>query len=146
MSWIIFGTLSTAIAPRWLAFTICALAMFVIIVHLLALNAAHIHPSRKRIRLSNGLLMLAAAPAVAYAVGVASTDDKRTFVIAWLVVMCLMVMIIGVALVDMLNTARLTRLERRGLRRELDDTRAELARMGGLGGTRDRNSSPGSSA
>jgi uncharacterized protein involved in response to NO len=113
-------------APRWAVITVSFLALLVIAIHILSLARTITHPSRKRIRIANGFLMMVGVVALAYAVGVASPDKPRQFTLAWTSVMSMMVLIVGMACLDALNNVRLNALERKAVRRELDLARLEV--------------------
>lgn len=119
--------LAESIVPAWLALPLAAVLLFVLAVHLHALARSAMPASRKRIRIVNGLLMMLATPAAAYAFGVASTEDQRRFVLAWVLVGGLLLMVIFLALLDILNTSRLHLRERAELRRDLASARAALS-------------------
>lgn len=112
--------------PRWVIVVVALGALFVISVHILLLAHADTHPSRKRIRIANGFLMMVGVVALAYAIGMASPSNPRQFTLAWTFVMAMMAMIVGVSCIDALNSLRLHALERREVRRELDRARLEV--------------------
>jgi hypothetical protein len=102
--------------------------MVVIAWHLFGLQKSDMPRSRKRIRTANGLLMLFLTALLAYALSIlkasapgASTQETRAFVMVWLLIIGLIPMVIALAGLDVLNTARLNYAARRGLRRGLRD-------------------------
>lgn len=107
--------------------SVASLALLVILFHVISLLHADTHPSRRRIRTANALLMMAGVVSLAYAVGVATPDQPRQFTFAWTLVLSLMAMIVGVACLDALNSVRLHWAERKAVRRELDKARLEVA-------------------
>lgn len=131
-----------AIAPRWAVVLVASLALLVIVVHVISLMHADTHPSRRRIRIANGLLMMGGVVSLAYAVGGVTPDKPREFTFAWTLVLSLMAMIVGVACLDALNSVRLHAAQRRAVRRELDKARLEVAVRTGRLGPRGPGSSP----
>lgn len=114
------------LAPRTPVLIVAVLALAVITLHVLSLVNADTHPSRKRIRIASGILMMCGVVSLAYAVGVATPDRPREFTLSWTMVLSLMAIIVGVACIDALNSIRLHASERRALRRELDHARLEV--------------------
>jgi hypothetical protein len=96
--------------------------------------------SRKRIRTANGILMMFATPMLAFVFGAATPSEADEFVIGWMIVTVMLGMILTLAVLDMLNTARLHRVALRRIRRDsfrggaLDGlseaTKARLRRVG----------------
>lgn len=113
--------------PWWVVVPLAGLTMLVVAWHTLRLRDADIPASRRRIRTANGLLMLAFVPVLAFAVGVANPGQPRTFALAWVGVIVLLIVIITLAGLDMLNTLRLYRAAREELARQ---TRAALGARG----------------
>lgn len=114
--------------PAWLASALGAVAVLAIGLHLLSLPRAAMPPSRRRIRISNGLIMALAVPVVVYAAGMTSPQEPRAFTIAWSSVAALMGLIVLLACLDVANSMRLHALHRRDQRREFDHARLELAK------------------
>lgn len=143
-----FGWLGTlaesgeAIAPRWAVVLVASLALLVIVVHVIFLMHADTHPSRRRIRIANGLLMMVGVVSLAYAVGGVTPDQPREFTFAWTLVLSMMSMIVGVACLDALNSVRLHAAQRRAVRRELDKARLEVVARTGRSGRGGADSSP----
>ena len=131
-----------SLAPGWAVVLVAMLALLVIAIHVLSLSRASTHPSRRRIRIANGFLMMLGVAALAYAIGVATPDRPRQFTIAWTLVMSLMAMVIAVACIDALNSLRLNAIDRRVVRRELDLARLEVLGLTSQGRS-DRPQSPG---
>ncbi|MBI1189697.1 MAG: hypothetical protein GC200_03325 [Tepidisphaera sp.] len=110
------STLAAGLVPSWAVFPLAVLAMLVVAGHVLWLPRAEMPASRRRIRIANGLLMLFALPLAAYALGIADpSNDKRGFVMAWMLVSGMVTIVLLVALVDLANTWRLHRRELRGM-------------------------------
>lgn len=111
--------LSTApLAPRWLVFPLAGFSLVVVLWHLWAIIRTHMPPSRRRIRLANGLIMLMLIPLITLAFGVLAPADARPFVIAWLGVIGLLGLMVLMAMLDSANTARLHLGDRQALRDE----------------------------
>lgn len=123
-------TLADSIAPAFLVMPVAGLALLVLAAHVVSLAKSDMPASRRRIRVSNGLLMMFAVPLAAYAFSIVSVDRPRAFALAWMLVAGLLVLIVALAVVDLLNTFRLHRAERRHIRRELSHTlRNEVAAL-----------------
>lgn len=97
----------------------------IVLWHLLRLRRTRMPPSRRRIRTANGVLMLLVAPLFAVGAGVLDHEQHtRAWVLTWLAVLALVWMCIVLALLDILNTMRLTAAHRRRARGLLHDLRA----------------------
>ena len=99
----------------WVAVPLAAAVMFVVAGHVLAMQRARAHmpASRRRIRTANGLLMLVVAPLLAYAVSNGpGTDQPRPMALLWLLILSMLTMVVGLAVLDVLNTLRLVRAGR----------------------------------
>jgi ABC-type dipeptide/oligopeptide/nickel transport system permease subunit len=107
------------ILPFWLVAPPCVLAMFFLAAHARGVTESQMPASRRRIRQANALLMLFTLPLLAYALSLASPGSPRVFVMSWVTAMALLVMILGLALLDIANSWRLHRSEVRALRREV---------------------------
>lgn len=105
-------------APAWVVFPLAGFTLVVVMWHIGGVVRADLEPSRRRIRLANGGVMLALVPLIAYAFGVATTSQPRWFAMSWLLVMGLLGLMIVLAIMDSANTARLHTAERIELRRQ----------------------------
>lgn len=105
-------------APAWVVFPLAGFTLVVVMWHIAGVVRADLEPSRRRIRLANGGVMLALVPLIAYAFGVATTSEPRWFAMSWLLVMGLLGLMIVLAIMDSANTARLHTAERIELRRQ----------------------------
>src|SRR6476659_3985942 len=114
---------SGPLAPVWLVVPIAVLTLLVIAAHVLALDKAEMPHSRRRIRKVNGLLMMFTVPLVAYAFGVASPSQARVFVLVWMIVAGLVFLVLMLAMLDIVNTWRVTWNERRQLKRQIDSAK-----------------------
>ncbi len=106
------------IAPSWLVFPLAGFTLVVVLWHLSGVIRGDVEPSRRRIRMANGLIMLTLVPLIAYAFGIATTDSPRWFAMSWLGVMGLLGLMIVLAILDSANTAKLHAAERIELRRQ----------------------------
>lgn len=103
------------IAPVWLVMPLAFVVLLMLITHMWLLRKDDMPASRKRIRIANGTLMMFATPLVAYALGVAVPAQGRTFAFAWVAVTGIVVVVLFLAIMDMLNTWRLSLTERRAI-------------------------------
>lgn len=112
--------LLASLAPTWAVIPMAALTLLAVAAHARALAQEDVPPSRRRIRSANALVMLVAIPIGAYAIGVAEpAADQRAFVLAWTLLAGLLVVVTGLAVLDMLNTYRLYRRGKREMLRKL---------------------------
>ncbi|MGH7244391.1 MAG: hypothetical protein ACREJD_13345 [Phycisphaerales bacterium] len=79
--------------------------------------------SRRRIRTLNGWIMLFLVPLGAAAFGVVSPTNPRLFVLIWTIVVSMLILLIGLAVLDMVNTTRLHRREKDRLTEEIRRSR-----------------------
>ncbi len=110
--------IAAALAPLWFVAPLAAIALASVVWHLHALREADIPESRKRIRSATGGVMLIAIPMIAWTFGAVPVDDPKTFVIAWTGVTGLLTLIVILACIDVVNTARIARRHNRSLARE----------------------------
>lgn len=123
--------------PIWLVLPLAALAMALIIGHAAAAASSPVLSElRRRIRLANGVLLLALVALLAYALGVlpvlerptASLAHTRAFLFTWTAIMGLLVLVVALATADaavMLRTAvSLRRRQRRRLAEHIADALA----------------------
>ncbi len=119
---------ATPLLPWWVVFPLAGVTLLVIAGHVAAIRrAAGVPSSRRRIRTVNGVLMMATVPLIAYAFGVATSADARTFTLVWMLIIGLLGIIIVVAWVDVMNTMRLHQASRRATRERLAELRGQLA-------------------
>lgn len=114
---------SGTIAPAWLVLPIAAVALLIIAGHMQAMwEAARrgLEPeSRVRIRTVNGFVMMVTTCLAAYGFGIVTPDRAGMFVLAWTAVAGLIGIVVMLAVIDALNTARLSWRFRREARRSL---------------------------
>lgn len=117
------------IVPSWLALIVGSLTLVLLASHLLALNnATDIDSRRRRIRMTNAVLMMLVVPFVAYGFGIATPSRGRAYVYVWVITSALLIMIILVALIDMLHSWQLHRMQLRDVRRQIALSRGLEAR------------------
>lgn len=106
------------VLPMWLVIPV-TLALMVIVASAIVSAAKATNPSsRRRIRLANGWVMLLTMPLAAAGFSlIDSSAQPRLFVKVWILTIGLICISIVLAILDMLNTARLARLAHRRLRR-----------------------------
>lgn len=110
------------IAPTWFVLPLALVALVLQAGYLMAIREAkpeQMPPSRKRIRVATGWLSMFAIPLAAYGFGIASPSDPGTFTIVWMLVIGLIAAIVMLAVLDSVNTVRLSRKDGDRLRREL---------------------------
>lgn len=112
------------IASAWLVMPLAGVALLVVAGHILLLLRADMPASRRRIRIASGLLMMFTLPIGAFACGIADPVlSQRAFALAWMLTAGLVTLVLALAVLDMLNTWRLHRLELRELRQRLREAR-----------------------
>ncbi len=113
------GLLALALAPHmvspWLAVPLAMALMFLVAGHVLAVQRTPMPASRRRIRTASGLLMMVVAPLLAHAISTGpGTDQPRPMAVLWLLILSMLGMVVGLAVLDLLNTLRLARHRRTG--------------------------------
>ncbi len=126
---------SGPLAPAWIVIPLAIVTLLVVAGHVLALEKAEMPASLKRIRRVNGLLMMFTVPLAAYAFGIANPARMRLFVMVWTIVFGLVFLVLALAVLDMLNTWRVTWREKRELKQQVDAAKA-AARVLQAGGAR----------
>lgn len=119
--------LANAIAPASFVLPVAIVALMVLGSHVVSVARSDMPASRRRIRMSNGLLMMFAVPIAAFAFGFAEPEtQQREFALAWMMVAGLLVLVIAIAVLDVINTFRLHLPERAKMREELRSARKAL--------------------
>lgn len=128
-SWVLGQAESaTPLLAWWIVFPLAGLTLLVIAAHVAAIRESEGMPaSRRRIRTVNGVLMMGTVPLIAYAFGVATSADARTFTLVWMLIIGLLAIIIVVAWLDAMNTVRLHRATRLETRERLAELRGQVA-------------------
>lgn len=98
--------------PAWVVLPVAAIMLLIVATHLMLQLKSDMPASRRRIRTLNGWIMLFLVPIGAAAFGVVTPSDPRLFLLIWIVVILMLFLLIGLALLDMVNTTRLYRQER----------------------------------
>lgn len=112
------STLAAGVAPVWAVVPMAIAAIIAVCAHLAVVGADPTIPrSRRRLRTACGVVMLAASVELAYASAFVSPANPRAFAFAWVVATALLLCVVGLALVDMLNSFRLAGVGRRRLSR-----------------------------
>jgi hypothetical protein len=137
---------TTPILPPWLVLPVGALALLILAGHLLALNSdTRMDPQRRRIRMTNNVLMMLTVPLVAYGFGVTTPDHYRAFIYVWVLSAAMLFMVIMVAGVDMLHSWNLHRIQLKSLRRQIAAARSLDAKAVLLGVSVPRRGTDGES-
>jgi ABC-type dipeptide/oligopeptide/nickel transport system permease subunit len=124
---------NTPLIPWWIALPLGALVLIVLGGKLLVLGVVAMDEQRRRVRVACTVLMMLAAALFSYGVGVATPARPRMYVLVWVLTAALLMMIIMLAMLDLLHTARLHREQLRALRRRMAESRAEGARAAAEG-------------
>jgi hypothetical protein len=115
------------IAPAWAILPVGILALIVVGLHVSRMLRSDMPPSRRRIRIANGVLMMFTIPLFAFALSLVDpASQQKLFAMTWMLNFCLMTLIFGVACFDILNNIRIYRVERAQLRREIARPRPTL--------------------
>lgn len=118
------------VLPPIAVLPVAILAVLVVAAHLAALHADHtVALSRKRIRTANGVVMLVASVALAYAFAFAPVNNPARFTIAWGAAIMLLTVVLALSSLDALNNVRLARLQRRRVRTAADALQEQLAAL-----------------
>jgi peptidoglycan/LPS O-acetylase OafA/YrhL len=110
---------NTPLLPPWIALPAAGFAMLFIAGHVLVMYRADIPPSRRRIRVAAGLLMMVVAGLLGYGFGVVTPAQSAMFVLTWLAIVGMLVIVVTVAMIDVINNLRLHAEDRRALRRAM---------------------------
>lgn len=133
-STVLLATLrDTPLLPSWVAALVAMPTLVVVAGHVLAIHrvrggSSGMPESRRRLRLANGGLMLVAIPVIAFAFGYATPAEPKLFMSLWLVAMWLLGLIVVLAGVDAMVTARIAKRERAQLRKSIRSLREEALR------------------
>lgn len=123
---------STApLLPGWVVLPVAIVLLLVVATNLLILLSAPMPPSRRRIRIATGWLMLILVPLGAAAFGVVTPSDPRAFLMIWTLVIALLLILIVLSVLDVFNTGRLYRQEREKLKKEAESERNARERGSG---------------
>jgi len=112
--------------PAWITLPLAAASMLTVAAHLLVVERTSPRSVRRRIRLSNGWIMLIAIPLIAAGFSFIDPDAKpRMFLIVWSTIIGLVSISIALALADVVNTFFHARQSLAKLRQ----TKEDLARL-----------------
>lgn len=108
---------ASGVLPLWMVLPV-TIALMIIVAAAIATASTRTSPaSRRRIRLANGWVMLLTMPLAATGFTmIDSSVQPRLFVQLWILVIGLILISVMLAVLDILNTARLARLEHARLR------------------------------
>lgn len=130
----------TTLVPAILTLPAAAVLLVVVAGHLLATMHRTEPASRRRIRTANGFVVLVTIPLLAMGFSVIDPDRYPTeWLLVWLAAIALLSINVGLALLDIANTIRLTLRSRRDLRTSLrvihhDAVRRKLGKNAASGG------------
>jgi len=114
--------------PAWVVLPMALLTLIVVSAHIqLLLGDREMPPSRRRIRLCSGALMLVSTPLIAFAFGILRPIDARIFTLVWTAIIGILLLVVMLAGLDTLNTLRLHASSRRTNRGNIARLRGELA-------------------
>lgn len=98
----------------WIILPLTLVGMLIVSAHVTIIQHTPAHPTRRRLRICNGWIMLITLPLLGAGVSLVSPSRQpRLFALTWLTVILLLIVSILIALADTLNTIRLTRADRR---------------------------------
>jgi len=108
---------SAGVLPLWLVLPATVVVMLTVAAAIQAAAKHTVPASRRRIRLANGWVMLLTTPLAAAGFGlIDSAVQPRLFVKVWILVIGMILISVVLAVLDMLNTARLARKAHHRLR------------------------------
>lgn len=114
--------------PAWLVFPIALLTLLVLGGQFWVVSRSPMDPHRRRLRQAATFVMMVLTPLAAYGFGVAAPARGREYVIVWVLIASLLFIIIMLALLDLLHSTRLYRVQTAEVRKQLAQERArELA-------------------
>jgi len=125
--------LADSMVPGWIVLPLAGATMLFIALHVLAVQISPMDMLRKRLRISNGLIMMLVTAMLAYALGVADIVGNprgepakaRAFVLIWMAIVGLLGIVVAIAVADALGTAREALRQRRQMRHEMRERLAE---------------------
>lgn len=124
--------LSGTVLSPWLVLPLGGLMLLIIAGHISATEERTTPPSRRRIRVANGWVMLMLVPLLSAGFGVVSpAAHPRAFALVWLATISLLFVVLTLALMDIANTIRLTIRARRRLQDTAHRLGAEALRLQG---------------
>jgi len=125
--------MSGALVPIWVSAPMGLIAMLITAAHIQAMRAVgdRMPASRRRIRSVNGGIILALCPLLVVAFSLTSRAEPAMFLRVWTAATGLLAIVVLLAALDILNSARLardaSRRARAEFRREIARAREEIA-------------------
>ena len=114
--------------PTWLGVTVGAVAMLIVAAHAMSLRSPSIPASRRRIRQANAGLIVVLVPLLVAGTSLLTPKQNPALWMQVLIAaMLLLPVVIGFALLDIINTARLNRHRKAALAAERDRLEREAA-------------------
>lgn len=104
------------IVPWSVALPLAGVGVALVGVHLFLIGRSGAPASTRRIRTANGLVMLVLLPALACGLSLVhkgSVGEARVFVLTWMLIVGLVGIVLGLALLDLMNNVRLAVKARR---------------------------------
>ena len=107
---------NSSVLPAWFVIPLAAVVMLIVAAAITS-AAKHTTPaSRRRIRIANGWVMLLITPLAAFGFGlIDSSAQPRLFVKVWILVIGLLCITVALAILDMINTARIAKISNQRL-------------------------------
>ncbi len=104
--------LIASLIPAWFCVPVAAMLFAIVALHLRTTARSDHPPSRKRIRLANGILILINLPLLTAGFSLVNPNvHPKPWVLIWVAAMVLLACNVGLAILDVVNTLRLTRRE-----------------------------------
>lgn len=101
-----------SLIPVWFCVPVAALLFAIVALHMRGTARSDHPPSRKRIRFANGILILINLPLLTAGFSLINPSaHPRPWVLVWVAAMALLACNVGLAMLDVVNTLRLTRRE-----------------------------------
>ncbi len=108
------------IVTPWLTLPLAAMLMALVAWHAAGIDRSDEPPSRKRIRIMNGWVMLVCLPLLATGFSLVNPGARpKLFAVVWLGASALLLLSVALAIADALNTVRLSRARKDRLADEL---------------------------
>jgi len=105
-------TLLASLIPAWFCVPVAALLVAIVALHMRSTARSDHPPSRKRIRFANGILILVNLPLLTAGFSLINPNaHPKPWVLVWVAAMALLACNVGLAILDVVNTLRLTRRE-----------------------------------
>jgi hypothetical protein len=115
---------NTSLLPAWLVLPMAVVVLLVLGGQFWALAALSMDEHRRRLRQASTFVMMLLTPLAAYAFAIATPARGREYVIVWGLVAVLLMIVMFLAVIDMLHSLRLYRVQAARVRREIAEERA----------------------